>query len=142
MPQEELLTAAARFAGRTPLDAAALALLRSRGEVWRVTLPRALHGTDHAQVVASRRLDRTDGRYLVPLPLVVGAERFEGKVSLHLSAGDVVQVEPSGLARRPPRRTPRGARLRHLHLWRTPCRAGGAQSSPGARRARRTHRRR
>jgi hypothetical protein len=113
-PVEELRTALLRLGGRTPFDAAGLALLRPRGESWRVTLPNKLHGPDQVQIIAARQLDRVDGRYLVPLPLVVDAERFEGEVSLHLSGGDVVQVESSGLREVAP-----ALRARHGTAWRT-----------------------
>jgi hypothetical protein len=123
VPREATQTALARLGARTPLDAAGLALLPPRGETWRVVLPRALRGADPVQVIASRHLDRADGHYPVPLPLVVGAERFEGEVSLHLSGGDVVHVEPSGLREVAP-----AARARPGAAWRT-FSYGGA---PGA----------
>ena len=111
---DDVTTVLARFAARTPLDAAGLALLQPRGERWRLTLPQPLHGSEPYQIVASRRLERTNGQYAIPLPLVVGAERFEGEVSLHLSGADRVQVEATGL-----REVAAEARARHGPAWRT-----------------------
>jgi hypothetical protein len=91
---EDVTTPLARLLARTPLDATALALVRSRGEYWRLTLPRPLRGSEQQHLVATRGLDWADGRVVVPLPVVVGAERFEGEVSLHFAG---VQVEKSDL---------------------------------------------
>jgi hypothetical protein len=87
----------AALAARTPLSAAALAVARPRGELWRLTLARPLRVRDPLLLTAARPLEPVGGSWEVPLAALPGANRLDGEVTLHLAGADHVQVDTVGL---------------------------------------------
>ncbi len=85
------------LAARTPLQAAILLAARPVGERWRLTLARPLRTREPLRLRAMRPLRPRDERWHVPLPVVLGAGRMEGEVTLHLAGADLVQIQTVGL---------------------------------------------
>jgi hypothetical protein len=111
----EVAGAFAVLGARTPLEAAVGFVARPLGEHWRLTLDRPLRAREPLVLKGGHKLERADGRWDVPLPLVLGAVRLEGEVTLHLAAADLVQVEAVGLREA----SPAPARGRAATAWRT-----------------------
>jgi hypothetical protein len=80
-----------------PLQAAIVEAARPAGERWRLTLARPLRLREPLRLHARRRLQRHGNRWDVPLPVVLGAERMEGEVVLHLAGAGLVPVQSVGL---------------------------------------------
>ncbi|MHB1423412.1 MAG: hypothetical protein ACYC3I_09515 [Gemmataceae bacterium] len=85
------------LASSHPLQAAAALAAWPTGERWRLTLARPLRTREPLPLHARRRLQPRDNRWSVPLPVVLGAERMEGEVMLHLQGADLVHVQTVGL---------------------------------------------
>jgi hypothetical protein len=85
------------LAARSPLEAAVLFAARPGGEHWRLTLARPLRARQPLRLHAMRSLQPRPDGWHVPLPVVLGAARMEGEVTLHLAGADVVQVHSAGL---------------------------------------------
>lgn len=100
---------------RTPLEAAVSFAARPPGEHWRLRLDRPLRAREPLVLRGGHKLEQADGRWEVPLPLVLGAVRLEGEVTLHLAAADLVQVEATGLREV----SPAPARGHAATVWRT-----------------------
>jgi hypothetical protein len=94
---EELSFALRLLSGPTPLHGAAALATRPNGERWRLTLARPLRAHEPLRLRARRSLQPADNRWDVPLPVVLGVERMEGEVRLHLERGDLVQLHTVGL---------------------------------------------
>jgi hypothetical protein len=86
------------LAAQTPLEAAALFAARPGGEHWRLTLAQPLRARQPLRLHAMRSLQPRPDGWHVPLPVVLGAARMEGEVTLHLAGADVVQVHSAGLS--------------------------------------------
>ncbi len=82
---------------RSPVQAAVLLAARPTGERWRLTLARPLRAREPLRLHATRPLQPRDNLWHVPLPVVLGAGRMEGEVTLHLAGADLVQVQTAGL---------------------------------------------
>ncbi|HEY7329435.1 MAG TPA: hypothetical protein VH592_17485 [Gemmataceae bacterium] len=85
------------LAASHPLQAAVVEGVRPTDERWRLTLARPLRPRESLRLRARRRLQPRDNRWEVPLPIVLGAERMEGEVVLHLAGADLVPVQSVGL---------------------------------------------
>ncbi len=94
----ETVDALQGLAARTPLEAAALFAARPGGEHWRLTLAQPLRARQPLRLHAVRSLQQRPDGWHVPLPVVLGAARMEGEVTLHLAGADVVQVHSAGLS--------------------------------------------
>ncbi|HWG46367.1 MAG TPA: hypothetical protein VN688_26630, partial [Gemmataceae bacterium] len=86
------------LAARSPLQAATLHAARPVGERWRLSLARPLRAREPLRLHATRHLKPRDNRWHVPLPVVLGAGRMEGEVTLHLAGADLVQLRSIGLS--------------------------------------------
>ncbi len=93
----ELSTVAQLLAARNPLQGAVLLAARPTGERWRLTLARPLRARETLRLHAQRHLHPRDNRWDVPLPIVLGADRMEGEVTLHLAGTDLVHLHTFGL---------------------------------------------
>jgi hypothetical protein len=113
----EVAGAFAPLGAGDPLQAAVGFAARPLGEHWRLTLDRPLRARQPLVLRATHQLERADGRWDVPLPLVLGAVRLEGEVTLHLAAAGLVQVEAVGLREAPT--VPAPPRTRAATAWRT-----------------------
>jgi hypothetical protein len=96
-PAAEAVGALAALAARDSLQAVALLAVRPRAQRWRLTLARPLKVRELLWLSASASLPAAQRGWEVPLPVVVGAERMEGEVTLQLAGADRVQVEAAGL---------------------------------------------
>jgi hypothetical protein len=85
------------LAASHPLQAALVMAARPASERWRLTLARPLRLREPLRLYAQRRLLPRDNRWDVPLPVVVGAERMEGEVVLHLADAGLALVHSAGL---------------------------------------------
>jgi hypothetical protein len=85
------------LAAHDPLQAAVLHAARPTSERWRMTLSRPLPVREPLRLRARRRIQLRDNRWEIPLPVVLGADRMEGEVMLHLTGADLVQVHSVGL---------------------------------------------
>jgi hypothetical protein len=94
------------FAAGNAVEATTLQAARPHGEHWRLTLARPLRPREPLLLYATRKLEPVAGRWVVPLPSVLGATRMEGEVTLHLAGADLVQVEAAGLHEAPPTAPP------------------------------------
>jgi hypothetical protein len=85
------------LASTDPLQAAVVWAARPAGERWRLTLTRPLTSREPLRLQARQRLQPRDNRWQVPLPTILGADRMEGEVTLHLAGTDLVHVNSIGL---------------------------------------------
>jgi hypothetical protein len=92
------------LAASTPVQAAILHAARPGGSFWRLSLERPLTARRGLTLRATRTLEpdpakgsATHPLWEVPLPLVLGGNRQEGEVTLHLAGADLVSVHGSGL---------------------------------------------
>lgn len=85
-----------------PLGRASLLTQRFPGERWRLTFARPLRLRDTVVILATRKLDRGDGAWHIPLPRVVGADPMDGEIALHLVGANILQVEANDLREAPP----------------------------------------
>lgn len=85
------------LSANNPLHAAALVAARPIGEHWRLTLAQPLRVGQPLRLHAKRQLQPRQGRWHVPLPIVLDAERMDGEAALHLLDAEVVQVRTVGL---------------------------------------------
>jgi hypothetical protein len=85
------------LAARDPLQAAVATALRPTGEHWRLTLARPLRLREPLRLCAQHRLLPRENRWQVPLPVVLGSERMEGEVVLHLADAGLALVHRIGL---------------------------------------------
>ncbi|MGH7169307.1 MAG: hypothetical protein ACRELG_03405, partial [Gemmataceae bacterium] len=93
----ELSTAAQLLAARHPLQSAVVLAARPKGERWRLILARPLRARETLRLHAQRHLQPRDNLWHVPLPTVLGADRMEGEVTLHLAGTDLVHLYTFGL---------------------------------------------
>jgi hypothetical protein len=93
----EIAAAVSVLAARNPLQATILLAARPNGERWRLTLARPLRGRETLRLRARRPLHPRDNHWDVPLPVVLGADRMEGEVTLHLAGADLVHLRTFGL---------------------------------------------
>jgi hypothetical protein len=85
------------LAASHPLRAAVVGAARPPGERWRLTLTRPLRLREPLRLYAQHRLQPRNNRWDVPLPVVLGAERMEGEVVLHLDGAGLIPVRSVGL---------------------------------------------
>jgi hypothetical protein len=107
------------LASANAVEAAVLLAARPGGEHWRLTLARPLHIREPLLLHATRKLESRSGRWNVPLPAVLGAERMEGEVTLHLVGSDLIQAETFGLREARPVTALAPPRARMPTPWRT-----------------------
>jgi hypothetical protein len=113
----EAAAALAVLGASDPLQATVGFATCLRGERWRITLDRPLRVRQPLVLHASRKLEPAGDRWDVPLPVVLGSERLEGDVTLHLMGADLVQVDAPGLREAP--LTAADPRSRSATAWRT-----------------------
>jgi hypothetical protein len=101
-----------------PFGVAALLAARPPGERWRLTLAKPLRPRSPLVLHAARRLEPINRRWDVPLPVVPGARRMDGEVTLHLAGAEFVMVETAGL-QEAPSAPPAPGRSRVGTPWRT-----------------------
>jgi hypothetical protein len=97
MPAWEAAAALSVLGARNVLEATAVEAARPRGRWWRLKLARPLRAREPLVLRATRALEPDDGRWDVPLQVVLGADRMEGEVALHLAGVDLVRLETEGL---------------------------------------------
>jgi hypothetical protein len=85
------------LAAAHPLQAAVAHAVRPTSECWRLTFSRPLRLHEPLRLHARRRLQPRNNRWDVPLPVVLGAERMEGEVVLHLTGTSLLPVHSVGL---------------------------------------------
>ncbi len=93
----ETSAAVQALAARNPLQAAVALAAWPTGERWRLTLARPLRAREPLRLHARRSLQAHENHWDVPLPVVLGADRMEGEVRLHLTGADPVHLHTAGL---------------------------------------------
>ncbi len=85
------------LAACNPLQAAVALAVPPTSEHWRLTLARPLRLREPLRLRARHRLLPHNNRWEVPLPVILGSERMEGEVVLHLADAGLALVHSSGL---------------------------------------------
>ena len=93
----ELSTAAHFLAAQGPLQRTIVLAARPTGERWRLVLARPLRAREKLRLHAQHHVQPHDNRWDVPLPVVLGAARMEGEVTLHLAGTGLVHLHTLGL---------------------------------------------
>jgi hypothetical protein len=78
-------------------DLAGALAARQRGEYWRLTFTRPLRGHNPVVLHASRPLAPIAGQWEAPLPVVAGASRMDGEVTVHLAGANRLALDTAGL---------------------------------------------
>ncbi len=85
------------LASSDPFQVAASVAARPTGEHWRLTLARPLRLREPLRLRARHRLLPHNNRWDVPLPVVLGSERMEGEIVLHLADAGLALLRSVGL---------------------------------------------